>query len=141
LVGGRFGQIWLRQTVKPEQADDGFSLQGITVDVLPYHGEWAGYYLSSESGDTDTKTLLGSVNTGLGPWVWSNDLLLWIYIEEEWVTNNGSWAYLPIQSEAALGETTVVENDWLYLRDFSQWLYQPASLVDEGGSWVYVFGL
>ncbi|NDV61584.1 hypothetical protein G0Q06_03895 [Puniceicoccales bacterium CK1056] len=141
LLGGRFGQIWVRQAVQPEAGDLGFCLQGISLDVLPYYGEWANYFLSNEAGDTETKTVLGSINTSLGEWVWSNDLSLWIYINESSVTNNGSWAYLPAESEAALGETSVVENDWLYLQELSQWLYQPASLVGETGSWVYVLGL
>lgn len=138
LVGGEFGQLWLRQAVKAEQGDYGFSLQGISLEVLPYYGGWAGYLLSNEAGDTITRTLLGSINTGYGDWVWSHDLGLWFYMKEAWVARSGSWAYLPTNSMAALGTKTVVETDWLYLHEYAEWIYyKPVSMIGESGSWVF----
>lgn len=138
LIGGHFSSIYLRQAFQPELADDGFSLQGITVDILPYHGTWAGYYHGDAEGRVETLSLLGAIDTGLAGWVWSYDLAGWFYVKEEWVTHGGSWVYMPASSESALGMYEEVGSDWVWLYDFATWVYRPASEVTDLGSWLFI---
>jgi opacity protein-like surface antigen len=141
LIGGRFSSLYLRQAKKPPQGDDGFSLQGIVFDVLPYYGEWAGHYYADELGNTSTLSLLGWVNAGSSGWVWSYNFSAWFYVAESWVSHQGSWAYMPAASEAALGEVIVVEPDWIWVQTYNRWIYRPASGASASGSWIFIFDL
>lgn len=141
LIGGRFSSLYLRQARKPAQGDDGFSLQGITFDVLPYHGEWGGYYFADADGNTNTLSLLGWVNAGPTGWVWSYTFSAWFYVAESWVTHQGSWAYMPAASEAALGEVIPVEPDWLWIQSRNRWVYRPGAAATPTGSWIFIFDL
>ena len=141
LVGGRFSSLNLTQAIKPAQGDDGFSLQGITLDILPYHGDWAGYYLADAAGNTDTQSLLGWVNVSNPGWTWSYNFSAWFYAQEGWVTQRGSWAYMPTASELALGEVAYVEPHWIWVYSQSRWIYQPSTAVTESGSWIFIFDL
>lgn len=141
LAGGQTGAIFLSQAIKPEQGDDGFSLRGITLDIVPNYGDWGGYYWADELGNTNTKSLLGWVNVFGGNWIWSYNFSAWFYVASDWVTHQGSWAYMPVASEAALGEVAFVEPDWIWVYSQSRWVYQPASGITGAGSWIFIFDL
>jgi len=141
LVGGRFSSLYLTQAIKPAETNQGFNLQGITLDIVPYHGDWAGYYLADATGNTDTQSLLGWVNVANPGWVWSYNYSAWFYVAEGWVTHRGSWAYMPAASEQALGEVAYVEPDWMWVYSHAAWVYRPGTAVTPSGSWIFIFDL
>jgi hypothetical protein len=141
LKGGRFSSLYLSQASKPETGNAGFSLQGITLDILPDYGDWAGYYLADPSGNTDTRSLLGWVNVANPGWTWSYNFSAWFYVQEGWVTHKGSWAYMPAASELALGQVDYVGPDWIWVYSQASWVYRPGVAVTESGSWIFIFDL
>jgi hypothetical protein len=141
LIGGRFDVLYIYQATKPPEGDDGFSLQGITFDVLPYHGEWGGYYFADAEGNTNTLSLLGWVNAAQIGWVWSYNFSAWFYIGSDWVTHRGTWAYMPAASEAALGDVYRVDPDWIYVTAYNRWVYRPGAAATEAGGWAFIYDL
>lgn len=64
-------------------------------DVVPQPAggaTWAGYPVS-EAGDVDTGSWMGYLNVGFGDYVWSYSLNQWLFIDEDGVTEGGSWVY------------------------------------------------
>lgn len=54
---------------------------------------WAGYPVT-EDGDANTGDWMGWVHVGFEPWILSYNLDQWMYIEEEAVSDDGSWIYI-----------------------------------------------
>jgi hypothetical protein len=55
---------------------------------------WAGFPVG-EDDNVDTGSFLGWINVASGDWVYSFSMEKYVYLPESWVTESGSWTYLP----------------------------------------------
>lgn len=51
---------------------------------------WAGFDILEDSW-VDTREMLGMLYIGLSPWVFSENMQRWIYLPEDYVTEEGAW--------------------------------------------------
>lgn len=130
----------------------GFNLDGGTI--IGGDPTWAGFDLVNEAGDANTGEWLGWVNAGAAPWIWIYDVRNYFSIDENQVTDDGSWAYVPytglpyeswtpdassyVNTEDFLGWLYVAGSDYVYSYTFERWLYLPVPQVGAAGAWCYI---
>ncbi len=138
------------------------SSQTISVTVLDIP-DWARWETDVQ-GWVDTNAeddlFLGVIFTGFSPWIWSESLQKYLYIEEDMVDADGGWAYalLDMESPTAqtwaywtpngsgwadtgtgfLGMLNVAVEPFVYSDALQHFLYLPPANVEADGSWLYI---
>lgn len=100
-----------------------------SYSVALYGGTWAGYVVDHK-GWADTGGMLGHVYTGAKPWIYSNGVNNWLYIEESFVLQGTCWAWVANLSGMP-GSGTISPGTWFgwYFDNGGPWL--------ESGNWVH----
>ncbi len=66
------------------------------TDTVELGNNWAGFeILDNPSGWVNTENWMGWVQVDFAPWIWNGNLQKWIYIEEENITEEGGWLFIP----------------------------------------------
>lgn len=93
--------------------------------------QWAGFNISGGTIQSGIR-FLGTLNINNAPWIYCEDLGIWLYLPEDNVTEEGAWAYaLSLHSFIRYGEA-----HWYVTNPLHTWL--QASRDDDDAQWVYI---
>lgn len=62
-------------------------------DASPQPTTWAGYAIDP-AGWVNTAPWLQYLNVNHAPWIWSDSLKSWLYVDDNGVSSNGGWVYV-----------------------------------------------